>query len=237
MFFTPTLLGLQRQGVAVHVLCLSTGNFAGLGATRARELRASCTALGVAEGHVHCLDDPQLQDGPAHVWPPARVAALVHAHCHERGVSRIITFDSGGVSGHPNHVAAYEGVRLLLAGGSSLAGWRLGKPLAAYSLHSTGALRKHLGLWEVLVSLLLTLACSLWRPSPPRPRHPAPVAPDGGPRLCCFVTMRPARAHVAMRAHGSQYVWYRKLYVLTSRYVWVNTLRAIGSRAERPPVR
>ena len=32
------------------------------------------------------------------------------------------------------------------------------------------------------------------------------------------------------KAHGSQYVWYRKLYLLTSRYVWVNTLRVIGSR-------
>ena len=29
MFFTPTLLGLQSQNVVVHVLCLSTGNFAG----------------------------------------------------------------------------------------------------------------------------------------------------------------------------------------------------------------
>ena len=64
MFFTPTLLGLQRQGVAVHVLCLSTGNFAGLGATRARELRASCTALGVAEGHVRPNSNPNPNPNP-----------------------------------------------------------------------------------------------------------------------------------------------------------------------------
>ena len=122
MFFTPTLLGLQRQGVAVHVLCLSTGNFAGLGATRALELRASCAALGVLASHVHCLDDPQLPDGPSHAWPPARIAAIVRRHCHETGLSRLVTFDSGGVSGHPNHVAVYDGVRLLLSEGSSLAG-------------------------------------------------------------------------------------------------------------------
>ena len=27
-----------------------------------------------------------------------------------------------------------------------------------------------------------------------------------------------------MREHRSQYVWFRKLYVLVSAYVWVNTL-------------
>ena len=86
MFFTPTLLGLARQGITAHVLCLSTGNFDGLGATRSRELRASCVELGVDASRVHCLDDPQLQDGPAQAWPPARIAALVHAHCHERGL-------------------------------------------------------------------------------------------------------------------------------------------------------
>ena len=120
MFFTPTVLGLARQGITAHVLCLSTGNFDGLGATRSRELRASCVELGVDErqtkpepspnrnrnrnskpfpspnpttnpnpkscSRVHCLDDPQLQDGPAQAWPPARIAALVHAHCHEHGL-------------------------------------------------------------------------------------------------------------------------------------------------------
>ena len=49
MFFTPTVLGLARQGITAHVLCLSTGNFDGLGATRSLELRASCVALGVDE--------------------------------------------------------------------------------------------------------------------------------------------------------------------------------------------
>ena len=49
MFFTPTVLGLARQGITAHVLCLSTGNFDGLGATRSRELRASCVELGVDE--------------------------------------------------------------------------------------------------------------------------------------------------------------------------------------------
>jgi len=108
MFFTPTVLGLARQGITAHVLCLSTGNFDGLGATRARELRASCVELGVDArqtkpepnpnrnpspnpnpspspnpntnpnpkscSRVHCLDDPQLQDGLVRVRVRVRVS-------------------------------------------------------------------------------------------------------------------------------------------------------------------
>ena len=69
----------------------------------------------------------------------------------------------------------------------------------------------------MLLSLALALACAALA-----------RARTGAPSLCCFVTARPWRCHRAMRAHATQYVWYRKLYVLTSRYVCVNTLRRRG---------
>ena len=46
-FFSPTLLALAQAHVDVDVLCLSTGNFAGLGRTRTQELRAACGVLKV----------------------------------------------------------------------------------------------------------------------------------------------------------------------------------------------
>ena len=214
MFFVPTLEELLHDGVAVHVLCLSTGDYAGLGAVRARELRASCALLGLPGERVRCIDDQQLQDGPANAWPAAKIAALVHAHLHALGISRVITFDGYGVSGHPNHVAVHEGVRLLAS--SSSPAWRLDAPLAIYELESTGVLRKHLSVWDVLLSLLITCARAAWC---------ARASTVGGPHACCSVTARPWRCHAAMRAHATQYVWYRKLYVLTSRYACVNTLR------------
>ena len=42
-----------------------------------------------------------------------------------------------------------------------------------------------------------------------------------------FLSAEPWRCHAAMRCHASQYVWFRRLYVLTSRYVFCNTLRPI----------
>ena len=76
----------------------------------------------------------------------------------------------------------------------------------AYELVSTGLVRKHSGVVDVGVSAAVGHLL------------------DG---RCCFVSAEPWRCHAAMRCHASQYVWFRRLYVLTSRYVFCNTLRPI----------
>jgi N-acetylglucosaminylphosphatidylinositol deacetylase len=69
MFFSPAILHLRRLGVEVVILCLSRGNFDGLGETREKELLKSASVLGVPETSVRVLDDPYvlsslLQTGP-----------------------------------------------------------------------------------------------------------------------------------------------------------------------------
>lgn len=44
---------------------------------------------------------------------------------------------------------------------------------------------------------------------------------------CCVALGGPAVAWPALRAHASQFVWFRKLFVLFSSYVYVNTLIAV----------
>ena len=70
MFFAPAVLCLARS-VEVHILCLSSGDYDGLGAVRARELPHACACLGVPPARVRVLDDPQLRDGPCTHWPAA----------------------------------------------------------------------------------------------------------------------------------------------------------------------
>ena len=197
MFFVPTLLALQARGVAVHVLCLSTGDYDGLGAARSEELVRSCASLGVPAERVALVDDARLRDGPDERWEPALVASLVRRELRRRALAAVVTFDAYGVSGHPNHAAVHRGVRALAAAG--------GAP-SAYELVSTGFVRKHSGLVDVVVSA--AAARLLGR--------------------CCFLSAEPWRCHAAMRCHATQYVWFRRLYVLTSRYVFCNTLRPLG---------
>jgi N-acetylglucosaminylphosphatidylinositol deacetylase len=61
MFFAPTVLALTRPETGNHVkiLCLSTGNAAGLGETRKKELVKSGMMLGLRqEDDVFVIDSP-----------------------------------------------------------------------------------------------------------------------------------------------------------------------------------
>ena len=113
-----------------------------------------------------------------------------------------MTFDEGGVSGHPNHVAL------------SLAAQELARERASphtcgmklWVLETTNIGRKYMG----ILDLFLSWVFSLW---------------DGG--LWLIVNWNPLAAYRAMAAHASQFVWYRRLFVIFSRYAYVNTLREI----------
>lgn len=67
MFFVPTIRHLQKQN-RLYLLCLSNGNFAGLGKIRERELEKSCEYLGFVEPPT-IVEDPDLMDGMQSIWP------------------------------------------------------------------------------------------------------------------------------------------------------------------------
>ena len=70
-----------------------------------------------------------------------------------------------------------------------------------YELLTTGLVRKYLGVLDVYVSL--------------------------GDDLL-FINVSPFLTWRAMQSHSSQFVWYRKLFVVFSRYGYLNTLQAIS---------
>lgn len=85
MFFLPLLHSLTDHSSHltsdskwdVHLLCLSRGNFDGLGDIRAKELVACASFLGLQEDHVHVLEDAKLQDGMQTQWDVKHIAQIV----------------------------------------------------------------------------------------------------------------------------------------------------------------
>lgn len=216
MFFTPTLLELRAAGVSVSVLCLSTGNAAGLGAVRARELRQSCAVLGVADDRVRLVDNDALQDGMCTHWSPDAVAAEVDAAVVALRPEAIVTFDKWGVTRHPNHIAVHGGV----------VRWLARNPHAGvhvYLLRTVWLAERFLG----LLGLMLAIVCNLHGLCGREAGHRM----DGTPPAKVTVLARGigalATCHRAMRAHRSQYVWFRRIYVAVSRYVFVNELARV----------
>eukprot|EP00501_MAST-03F_sp_TOSAG23-6_P000016 GSMAST32.ASY1.ANO1.16.1 assembled CDS len=116
MFFSPTLLNLSYQNVNVHVLCLSRGNYDGLGSIRERELVQACALFNIPKSRVSILEHPQLQDGPHSIWPPEVVSKQIENFFFSNIFPKyIITFDNFGVSGHSNHISCSKGASYLLS--------------------------------------------------------------------------------------------------------------------------
>ena len=57
----------------------------------------------------------ELQDGMKSVWTEQSVARNVRYFVQKWNIETLITFDDYGVSGHPNHIAAYQGVKCVIA--------------------------------------------------------------------------------------------------------------------------
>lgn len=120
-------------------------------------------------------------------------------------VSQIITFDMRGISGHPNHIALPKGV-------ADFAQRHPKYNVSGYSLITVPLLQKYSG-------ALAPLFQQTWSRITGRATDPA----------IRFVSdyRGYAIAFRAMQQHWSQLVWFRWLYILTSRYMWINEWTAI----------
>lgn len=227
MFFAPTVQWLTQAdlGNQLIILCLSSGDADGLGHIRKDELKKSALQLGVkSEEHVVVIEDEKFPDSMTVTWDAKAIGSMLSrffapnlskssaSAAPKAGVDVIITFDKGGVSGHPNHISLYHGamsfVRTLM---QRHTGWKA--PVALYTLTTTNILRKYTSIFDIICTIL---AC-IFR-SKEKGDFPSPMLFMSGPR-----DMR--RAQSAMTtAHKSQMRWFRWGWIGVSRYMVVNDL-------------
>lgn len=213
MFFAPAVQALAATGTTLFALCLSTGNAAGLGLERTQELFASYRELGIPENRVRYLDDARLQDSMDSNWPNDYVSSVVATHIdtlsRSHHIDALITFDKQGISGHANHIAAYNGTRDAA----------VARDLPLYVLPS-------LEVWEKYISVTFavweTISYSGFVP-PSSPSKAAPYTPASE----ILILASPAqylRAVQAMFKHQTQLEWFRYFYLVLSRYMFSNRL-------------
>ncbi|KAI5064955.1 hypothetical protein GOP47_0019650 [Adiantum capillus-veneris] len=208
MFFAPTLLSLASLGCYhVRVLCLSNGNAEGLGAIREQEMLSACCFLKVPTENVDILDDPALQDGQGVIWSASLISEVLERTLTNHNIDTIITFDSYGVSGHPNHTAVHRGVcDFLLDCAKSYKQKDL--CVEAWKLESVSIIKKYsgpiYGLW------------SMWTYRTTSQSHQ-------------FFNRAPRHTIQAMQRHATQWLWYRRLFVVFSHYSYMNTLHRFST--------
>ncbi|SMQ48031.1 unnamed protein product [Zymoseptoria tritici ST99CH_1A5] len=228
MFFGPTLLSLTRPdlGNTVVILCLSSGDADGLGHIRVDELRKSALLLGLRSAeHVVVVDDPaQFPDSMTAKWDAKLIAGMLMKYFAPKatstpsteaptaGVDVLITFDTGGVSGHPNHISLYHGAKAFL---ETLMqrhrGWD--SPTKLYTLRTTGTVRKYMSVFDSVVTVALSIGRRKEKGEFPTPL--LTVSLPGG----VFTAQR-----AMVTAHKSQMRWFRWGWIGLSRYMVINDL-------------
>ncbi|KAH8426860.1 PIG-L family deacetylase [Aspergillus melleus] len=221
LFFSPTLLYREDDpSVERALLVLSSGNYGGEGSTRHVELQAACVVAGIRADRCVGLDHRELQDNPKKWWDEELIAEVVARYVRRWEVDLIVTFDDGGISGHLNHRAVAGGVRKYTE--------TTPEPgIAVYALQTKSLIRKYSGLIDLIPTcipftgrIIAALFTSFPRQDPATDiygDHVLLVSPWG----------RYFQGRRTFREHWSQYSWDRGIYLVASRYMWVNDLRRI----------
>ncbi|WKX89184.1 hypothetical protein Q1695_008663 [Nippostrongylus brasiliensis] len=196
MFFAPVLRTLSAGGHRLFLLCVSNGNFEGLGKVRCRELNEAIQFLGVTSSDVTVLDYDVFQDGGQ--WDRQVLSNVLLRHIEVLSVDCVLSFDAGGVSGHGNHTSCFEALQEAYTRGV------IPEDVQIFVLDSVSLLRKYTGIFDAPLSVA---------------RSPFQYFARG---------RDVAAAWRAMRRHRSQFVWFRFLYMIFSRYIYINTFRRIA---------
>lgn len=230
----------------IHPLSPSSlGNADNLGQTRKEELLSSAVILGLrSPADVFVLDSPSFPDSMTSSWDPKEVANVLSSAFASAGSSQnpqkkiasktktandpplatidiLLTFDSRGVSHHPNHISLYRGAHAWLTTlMTNRSGWKC--PVELYTLTTTNIVRKYITFLDAPVTMLLG-ALEAARENKNRKAEGRKI-----PRRILFVSdlAQWRKGQKAMtRGHQSQMRWFRWGWIGVGRYMVVNDLK------------
>ena len=273
MFFLPTICGLkhhkqQNPDCQLWLVCLSNGNYNGLGKQREQELYQSCNYPNCFD-QIHIIHHSQLQDSPITRWPLGVIAHVLnqlvlgypvpnkdssnnnnnidnHDNNHQPTEEDswtsttttfphrhyiLYTFDSGGVSGHVNHIDTHAGVLH----------WWYQQQNSCLNNHisitvnqlktTTNPFHKYVPIQHWI--LLLTHGLFSWvlwicgfASSSGTTSYNSKITHNNSQSRTTtktyFTLYQPWINWKCMALHASQFVWYRRLFVIFSCYTYEN---------------
>ncbi|KAA1067804.1 N-acetylglucosaminyl-phosphatidylinositol de-N-acetylase [Puccinia graminis f. sp. tritici] len=216
---------LTLDSPRAHILSLSSGNAEGLGIKRTREMRASCWAFGIPSTSCIVLDHPSLPDSMSVWWPEDTINEFVKLYVDLWNIDLIITFDHHGVSGHTNHRAIASALSRLVHTDPKFP--------TTMMLRSPGLIEKYSSLFWMPYTLYRhhrTLSQDTQKTSstdPIRKRRPSDSRLSSHNTLLISTPGQYWEARRAFNQHVSQLAWFRRLWLLSSRLMWINELARV----------
>ncbi len=198
MFFMPIFKNLlNNNNNLIFLLCMSNGNADGLGNIRELELQRLVSFIGLNRSNILCINSSDLPDSMLIDWNINIIQKYLDSFVRNNNINCIITFDSYGISGHKNHIALNKAIKSFKTSNSNI---------SYYELITTNIIRKYMGLLDCIYSVLEYIVFG---------------------NIYVFFHFSPYFVHECMKCHFSQYVWYRKLFIIFSRYTTINTIKQI----------
>ncbi|XP_065656202.1 N-acetylglucosaminyl-phosphatidylinositol de-N-acetylase [Hydra vulgaris] len=185
MFFSPTILSLC-QHVNLFIVCVTKGNYYGLGKIRKAELYESCYYLGIPINRVLFLKDRKFFDHPTLKWDTVLLSEKLQLLLQTLQINSVLTFGPNGVSGHLNHIDLHAAV-------CSLNSYQI------LYLKDVNIFRKYTSCLDIVYTYFSQPSSNL-----------------------LFINENMSKTFWSLRKHKSQFVWFRLLYIIFSRYVLVN---------------
>ncbi|XP_050313842.1 N-acetylglucosaminyl-phosphatidylinositol de-N-acetylase [Anthonomus grandis grandis] len=199
MFFGPSIMHyVQKPNCTVYLMCLSSGKNYGMDKVRTNELYESCKILGIKEENIFVHNNTDLPDAMDVRWPLEIIAKHVIHTVEAFNITNIVTFDRYGISGHQNHCSIYYAIANLILDEE------LPKTCGVFVLETVNIVRKYGLILDIPISFIMSRFRVL-----------------GGFR-------QRSRLFEAMYKHKSQLVWFRRLYLWSSRYMLINTLTQVN---------
>jgi LmbE family N-acetylglucosaminyl deacetylase len=281
MFFVPTIRSLVQDPTnnIVWLVCLTTGNYDGLGKIRIAELKRASALLGISKVII-VDDDETIPDHPTKRWNKDHVSSILQSTLHEHialaeqeknnateghGLLQrnpkirqcrvvLITFDDFGVSGHVNHKDTYIAVldwtmKQLILGSSGSSSVEDGDDndattttnsvqllMEAWQLESErNLLQKYIPLqeWGLFLWYIWMVSVGIGSSY----TNPDWTTLTTTTTITSTVTIRchqPWLNWKAMATHASQWVWYRRLFVVFSCFTFCNKLRPMIRVTQQP---
>ena len=256
MFFLPWIYYTTHQqkydpsiSSVVWLLCLTTGNFDGLGKIRSQELHDVNEDVLHSHGFqkIIIIDEPDIMpDHPKQRWNISLTAELIHtklclilneeygSESKRPSTLSFVTFDHRGVSGHVNHFDTYRAVQhlyhqqlLLLQSSSSttISNQQLllaNETVEVWVLQTMqNPISKYIPIIEWI--RLVLHAILRWYPK----SEMRTIHKHCQPESLLYNLLQPSLNWSAMSTHQSQFVWYRRLFVIFSIYTYKNTFHKL----------
>ena len=202
MFFSPTIIYFKEKGLEVNILCLTNGGYDGLGKQRAYELYKSSENFNIPLGQVSISN--KFEDNPTIEYNAAKVAEVIKNQIKKHEITHVVTFDNYGVSGHKNHQSCFHGAKFLQKQNSF-------PHVKFFALDSVSVLRKYIQVVDLLPSLLVSKLTG------------------SDTKLVLASPAGYFQGYKSMLCHASQLVWFRRLFIILSRYMFINNFVEIES--------